>query len=50
MASSNRHHWLPPVRDLWQRRDVGRFANGYTVSVPAHGTMLIKVGQPSSTD
>ena len=38
------------VRDLWQRKDQGRFANGYTVSVPAHGTVLIKVGQPSSTD
>jgi len=39
-----------PVRDLWQRRDMGRFAGGYTVSVPAHGTVLVKVGQPSSTD
>ncbi len=39
-----------PVRDLWQRKDMGRFANGYTVSVPAHGTVLVKVGQPSVTD
>ena len=39
-----------PVRDLWQRKDMGRFANGYTVSVPAHGTVLIKVGQPSGTE
>jgi len=39
-----------PVRDLWQRKDLGRFAGGYTVSIPAHGTVLIKVGQPSSTD
>lgn len=39
-----------PVRDLWQRKDMGRFANGYTVSVPAHGTVLVKVGQPSQTD
>jgi len=39
-----------PVRDLWQRKDLGRFANGYTVSVPAHGTVLIKVGQPSNVD
>ena len=39
-----------PVRDLWQRKGQGRFANGYTVSVPAHGTVLIKVGQPSSQD
>ncbi len=39
-----------PVRDLWQRKDLGRFAGGYTVSVPAHGTVLIKVGQPTNLD
>lgn len=39
-----------PVRDLWQRKDLGRFASGFTVSVPAHGTVLIKVGQPSNLD
>ena len=39
-----------PVRDLWQRKDLGTFKNGYTVSVPAHGTVLIKVGKPSKVD
>jgi alpha-galactosidase len=37
-----------PVRDLWQRRDLGAFKDGYTVSVPAHGTVLIKVGRPTN--
>ena len=39
-----------PVRDLWQRKELGRFNGGYTISVPAHGTVLIKVGKPNSTD
>jgi len=39
-----------PVRDLWQRRDLGAFKDGYTVSVPAHGTVLIKVGRPTNLD
>ena len=39
-----------PVRDLWQRKDQGRFAHGYSLPVPAHGTVLIKVGQPTTTD
>ena len=36
-----------PVRDLWQRKDLGRFPTGYTVSVPSHGAVLIKVGMPT---
>jgi alpha-galactosidase len=36
-----------PVRDLQQHRDVGAFADAYTVSVPAHGTVLVKVGRPA---
>jgi alpha-galactosidase len=39
-----------PVRDLWQRKDIGTFRNGYTVSVPSHGTVLIKVGKPSKVE
>lgn len=39
-----------PVRDLWQRKDLGTFKNGYTVPVPAHGTVLIKVGKPTNLD
>ena len=39
-----------PVRDLWQQKDVGRFGAGYTVSVPAHATILVKVGKPKRVD
>ena len=35
-----------PVRDLWQRKGLGTFSNSFTVSVPAHGCVLIKIGQP----
>ena len=35
-----------PVRDLWQRRDLGTFAGEFTANVPAHGAVLVKVGRP----
>lgn len=36
------------VRDLWTRKDLGRFPDGYSVEIPAHGSMLLKVsGTPS---
>jgi alpha-galactosidase len=31
------------VRDLWARTDLGSFASTYEVSVPAHGTTLLRV-------
>jgi alpha-galactosidase len=31
------------VRDLWARVDRGTFNNSYTVSVPSHGTALLKI-------
>jgi alpha-galactosidase len=31
------------VRDLWARRDLGSFSNGFTTNVPAHGVVLLKV-------
>ena len=33
-----------PIRDLWRRRDAGQSSQGYSAVVPAHGTVLIKVG------
>jgi alpha-galactosidase len=36
-----------PVRDLWLHQDVGSFDDAYTVTVPMHGTVVIKVGQPN---
>jgi len=41
---------LPDValRDLWTRKDLGRFPDGYSVEIPAHGSMLLKLsGTPS---
>ena len=31
------------VRDLWARADRGSYTNSYTVSVPAHGTAMLKI-------
>ncbi len=31
------------VRDLWLHQDVGSFDEGYSVEVPAHGCVLIKI-------
>ena len=33
-----------PVRDLWQHRDLGTFADRFATKIPAHGAVLIKVG------
>jgi alpha-galactosidase len=34
-----------PVRDLWLHKDVGSFSDSYSVEVPAHGCVLLKVGK-----
>jgi alpha-galactosidase len=33
-----------PVRDLWLHRKVGAFAGSYSVAVPPHGCVLLKIG------
>lgn len=38
------------VRDLWQRKDMGVFSDGYSVVVPAHGAVLLEVGTPTKLD
>jgi len=35
-----------PVRDLWQQRDLGEFADSFAARIPAHGAMLLKIGRP----
>jgi alpha-galactosidase len=35
-----------PVRDLWQRKDLGLMQEGFTTTVPRHGAALLKVGKP----
>jgi alpha-galactosidase len=34
------------VRDLWLHRDLGRFTDRFTTTVPAHGAVLVKIGTP----
>jgi alpha-galactosidase len=36
------------VRDLWARADRGTFNNSYTINVPAHGTVMLKIISGSS--
>jgi alpha-galactosidase len=36
-----------PVRDLWAKKDLGRFADGWGAVVPRHGALLLKVGAPA---
>jgi alpha-galactosidase len=31
------------VRDLWRQKNLGRFADGFSASVPRHGVVLIRV-------
>ena len=38
-----------PVRDLWLHKDVGMHAGSYTVQVPAHGTVLLRIGKAQAT-
>jgi alpha-galactosidase len=33
-----------PVRDLWQGKDLGVFEGSFSTSVPAHGAVLIRIG------
>ena len=35
-----------PVRDLWQHEDLGLLKKSFKSLVPAHGVVLLKVGQP----
>ena len=39
-----------PVRDLWQRKDLGSSATAYTALVPAHGCVLLKIGKMQRKD
>jgi alpha-galactosidase len=36
-----------PVRDLWLHKNVGSFEGSYSVEVPAHGCVLLKIGKPN---
>ena len=38
------------VRDLWLRRDMGRFSDRYAASVPSHGVVLLRLTMTRSLD
>jgi alpha-galactosidase len=38
-----------PVRDLWQQKDLGSFADGFSAPVPAHGAVMVKIGRAKPT-
>jgi len=31
------------VRDLWRQKDLGKFKDSFTATVPRHGVVMIKV-------
>jgi alpha-galactosidase len=35
-----------PVRDLWLHKDLARVQNEFSATVPRHGAVLVKIGQP----
>ena len=39
-----------PVRDLWQRKDLGNSDGEFTTMVPGHGAILVKIGTPNAPD
>jgi alpha-galactosidase len=39
-----------PVRDLWLHKNVGVYAGSYSVAVPPHGCVLLKIGRPKPVD
>lgn len=39
-----------PVRDLWLHKNMGAKADRVTISVPAHGCVLLKIGKPADMD
>ena len=43
-------HGKQLVRDLWQQKNLGKFDNSFTASVPGHGAIMVKIGTPNRTD
>jgi alpha-galactosidase len=36
------------IRDLWEHKDLGSFPGGFAASVPMHGAVLLKIGNPKT--
>ncbi len=43
-------HGRQPVRDLWQQKPLGTFQDVFSATVPAHGTVLVKIGRVGRAD
>lgn len=39
-------HGAAMARDLWAHRDIGRIDGSYTVMVPAHGVVMLRLSRP----
>lgn len=39
-------HGHQPVRDLWLRKNLGRFLDAFSATVPRHGMVFVKIGRP----
>ena len=39
-----------PVRDLWQQKNLGVFADSFSTQVPPHGAVLVKVGKANRAE
>ncbi|MFA6450208.1 MAG: NPCBM/NEW2 domain-containing protein [bacterium] len=39
-----------PVRDLWVKKDLGKFDGEFSAIVPAHGAVMLKIGTPKNAD
>ncbi len=39
-----------PIRDLWQRKELGVFTDSFTAKVPPHGVVMVKIGTPQSDE
>ncbi len=39
-----------PVRNLWQKKDLGNFSDSFTTSVPAYGAVLVRIGKAKIKD
>ena len=35
-----------PLRDLWQHKELGEHTDRFTIEVPRHGAVMIRVGEP----
>jgi alpha-galactosidase len=37
-----------PIRDLWKHKDYGTFDANFAGTIPAHGSILLRIGKPKN--